>query len=166
MNIPQCSPWYSVCSVIPMNYNLQQLQIRQVTLQPMHHPIILFDGVCNLCNRSVQFIIKRDKKGLFRFASLQGKAGHDLLQQYDLPYDTLYSFVLIENGKAYTRSTATLRVLRKLGGGWKLLYGLIILPPFLRNAIYNWIARNRYKWYGKREECMVPTPELKSRFLD
>jgi predicted DCC family thiol-disulfide oxidoreductase YuxK len=150
----------------PLNLQRAVVAGKQVTLRSMDHPIILFDGVCNLCNKSVQFIIKRDKKGLFRLASLQGNAGQALLQQYNLPNDTLYSFVLIENGKVYTRSTAALRVLRKLGGGWKLLYGLVILPPFIRNAIYNWIARNRYKWYGKREECMVPTPELKSRFLD
>ena len=132
----------------------------------MDHPIVLFDGVCNLCNRSVQFIIKRDKEGLFRFASLQGKTGQSLLKQFNLPTDDLNSFVLIENEKAYTRSTGALRMMRRLKGGWKLLYAFIIVPPFIRNAIYSWIAKNRYKWYGKREECMIPTPELKSRFLE
>jgi predicted DCC family thiol-disulfide oxidoreductase YuxK len=132
----------------------------------MDHPIVLFDGVCNLCNRSVQFIIKRDKEGLFRFASLQGKTGQSLLQQFNLPTGDLNSFVLIENGKVYTRSTGALRMLRRLKGGWKLLYAFIIIPPFIRNAVYSWIAKNRYKWYGKTEACMIPTPELKSRFLE
>ena len=131
----------------------------------LNESIILFDGVCNLCNRSVQFIIKRDRKKQFRFASLQGHAGQQILEQYGLPVDDLHSFVLLEGNKVYTRSTAALRLLRRLGGGWQLLYPLIIVPPFIRNGLYNWVARNRYKWYGKRAECMVPTPELRERFL-
>ncbi|HET6993521.1 MAG TPA: thiol-disulfide oxidoreductase DCC family protein [Chitinophagaceae bacterium] len=129
-------------------------------------PVILFDGVCNLCNRAVQFIIKRDKKKQFLFASLQGKTGTELLRRFDLPADQFNSFVLIEKGKAYTRSTATLRVAKKLSGGWSFLYGLIIVPPFLRDPVYNLIAKRRYQWFGKRDECMIPTPELKERFLD
>ena len=129
-------------------------------------PVILFDGICNLCNRAVQFIIKRDKKKQFLFASLQGEAGKRLLKQFDLPHNILNSFVLVEGHKVYTRSTATLRVAKRLNGGWKLLYGLIITPRFLRDAVYNIISRNRYKWFGKRNECMIPTPELKNRFLD
>jgi predicted DCC family thiol-disulfide oxidoreductase YuxK len=129
-------------------------------------PVILFDGVCNLCNRAIQFIIKRDKKKQFLFASLQGKTGSELLKQFDLPADQFNSFVLIENKKAYTRSTAALRVAKKLSGGWSILYGLLILPPFLRDPLYNLIAKKRYKWFGKRDECMIPTPEVKERFLD
>ena len=83
-----------------------------------------------------------------------------------MPADNFNSFILAEGDQIYTRSTAVLRMLKKLGGGWKLFYGFIIVPKFIRNAIYNWIARNRYKWYGKRDECMVPTPELKERFLE
>ena len=128
--------------------------------------IVLFDGVCNLCNRAVQFIIKRDKKKQFLFASLQGKAGNKLLQKFDLPANLFNSFVLVEGDKVYTRSTAALRVAKKLSGGWKLLYGLMIVPGFIRNAVYNLIAKNRYKWFGKRDECMIPTPESKERFLD
>jgi predicted DCC family thiol-disulfide oxidoreductase YuxK len=127
--------------------------------------IILFDGVCNLCNRSVQFIIKRDKKKLFRFASLQGETGQEILRRFGLPADDLNSFIFLENDKIYTRSTGALRMLKALGGGWKLLYGFIIVPRFIRDAVYNWIARNRYKWYGKKDECMIPTPALKERFL-
>ena len=128
--------------------------------------IILFDGVCNLCNTSVQFVLKRDKKKRFLFASLQGKAGQEILKQFNLPADIFNSFILLEGNRVYTRSAAALRVARLLSGGWKLLYSLIIVPKFIRDAVYNWIARNRYKWFGKREECMIPTPELKERFLD
>ena len=128
--------------------------------------MILFDGVCNLCNGAVQFVIKRDKKKYFSFASLQSGEGQKLSGQYDLPLNDFNSFILIENGKAYTRSTGALRVIKKLKGLWPLLYGFMIIPKFIRNAVYDWIARNRYKWFGKKDECMIPTPELKARFLD
>src|SRR5258705_4856366 len=128
--------------------------------------IVLFDGVCNLCNRGVQFIIKRDKKKQFRFATLQGNTGSDLLKKFDLPANVFNSFILIEGDKVYTRSTAALRVAKKLSGSWKLLYGLMIIPRFIRNFVYNVIAKNRYKWFGKRDKCMVPAPELKERFLE
>jgi predicted DCC family thiol-disulfide oxidoreductase YuxK len=128
--------------------------------------IILFDGVCNLCNRSVQFIIRRDKKNRFRFAAIQGKTGQSLMQQFQLTQNEINSFLLIEGQKIYTRSTAALRVFRQLGGLWSLLYVFIIVPPFIRDVIYNWVARNRYKWYGKRDACMIPLDELKSKFLE
>jgi predicted DCC family thiol-disulfide oxidoreductase YuxK len=132
----------------------------------MTEPLVLFDGVCNLCNRGVQFIIKRDKKKQFRFASLQGKHGQELLRQFNLPADDFNSFILIDDNKVYTRSAGALRMLWKLGGGWSLLYTFIIIPPFIRNAVYDWVAKNRYKWYGKRAECWIPTADLKNRFLD
>lgn len=130
------------------------------------HPIVLFDGECNLCNSSVQFIIKRDTKKQFRFASLQGKKGQQVLQQFHLPADSFNSFLLLEGDTLYTKSTGALRMLRALGGGWQLLYALIIVPKFIRDGVYNWISRNRYKWFGKRDECMIPTPELRERFLE
>jgi predicted DCC family thiol-disulfide oxidoreductase YuxK len=130
------------------------------------HPIVLFDGVCNLCNRSVQFIIKKDKKKQFLFASLQGKTGGGFLKKIDLPANVFNSFILIEGENIYTKSAAALRIAKQLGGGWKLLYGLMIIPRFIRDAVYNLIAKNRYKWFGKRDECMIPTPELQERFLD
>jgi len=130
------------------------------------HPIILFDGICNLCNSAVQFVIRHDKKRLFRFASLQSEAGQSLLQKYHLPENNFNSFVLIRNDKAYTNSGAALRVARQLGGGISLLYGFIIVPPFIRNAVYRLIANNRYRWFGKKESCMIPTPDLRSRFLN
>jgi predicted DCC family thiol-disulfide oxidoreductase YuxK len=129
------------------------------------HPVVLFDGVCNLCSGSVQFILKRDRKKKFRFASLQSNSGQGFLQQLSLPADNFNSFVLLENNKVYTRSTGALRICKLLGGGWGLLYAFIMVPRFIRDGIYNIIARNRYKWFGKKEECWLPTPELQERFL-
>jgi predicted DCC family thiol-disulfide oxidoreductase YuxK len=131
----------------------------------MDQPIVLFDGVCNLCNGAVQFIIRHDKKNIFMFASLQSEVGRKILEQYNFPLDELNSFILIENNKAYTRSTGALRVAKKLNGLWPLLYGFIIIPKLLRDGIYNWVGRNRYKWFGKKDACMIPTPELKTKFL-
>lgn len=127
--------------------------------------IVLFDGVCNLCQRSVQFILRRDRRGRFRFTSLQGPIGQGYLQRSGLPADQLNSFVLVENGKAYTRSSGALRVLRHLGGAWSLLYILWIVPKGLRDLVYDWVARNRYRWFGKKEECWLPKPEWNNRFL-
>jgi len=128
-------------------------------------PIILFDGVCNLCSGAVQFVIKHDPTSNFLFASLQSPAGQKLLQQFDIPADSFNSFVLLQNNIAYTQSTAALKVAKQLNGGWKLLYGFIIVPPFIRDAVYRLISNNRYKWFGKLDECMLPTPALQARFL-
>ena len=132
----------------------------------MDHPVILFDGICNLCNNAVQFVLKHDKKKLFRFASLQSDFGKSILIKYGLPTDNFNSFVLILNGKAYTKSTAALSVAKMLSGPMKLLYGFIIVPAFIRNGVYNVIARNRYKWFGKKESCMLPSPDVAARFLN
>lgn len=128
--------------------------------------IILFDGECNLCNGSVQFIIKRDKKGQIRFAPLQAAAARQLLGTQEVLAGELSTFVFIDNGKIYTRSTAALRVCRYLRGLWPVLYAFIVVPRFIRDGVYDWIAANRYKWFGHRQECMVPTPELKAKFLN
>lgn len=128
--------------------------------------IILFDGVCNLCNGTVQFIIKRDKKGIFKFASLQSTIGQSLLKQFNLSTDTFHSFVYIKNNEYFTKSTAALSIAKELGGVWKLLYGFIIIPKFIRDSIYNLISKNRYKVFGKSETCMLPTTNIKERFLD
>lgn len=130
------------------------------------HSIILFDGVCNLCNSSVQFVIKHDKQKQFVFASLQSDAGQNLLKQYQLPTQNFNSFILIQNEKVFIKSTAALMVAKQLSGLTKLLYGFIIVPAFIRNAVYNFIAKNRYKWFGKKDSCMIPTPDLKARFLN
>lgn len=129
------------------------------------HPVILFDGVCNLCNRAVQFVIRRDKKKLFRFASLQSEAAAKLGKQLPIP-ENQDSFILIQNGKIYTGSTAALRVLRLLGGWHSLLYAFMIVPRFIRDGVYRQIARNRYEWFGRQESCWVPTPELRELFLN
>jgi predicted DCC family thiol-disulfide oxidoreductase YuxK len=128
--------------------------------------IILFDGVCNLCNSSVQFIIRHDKKNQFLFGSLQGEAGQRYLKEFNLTTDILNSFLLIEGDKVYTHSAAALRVLKYLQNGWQLFYAFIIVPKFIRDGVYNFISKNRYKWFGKKEECWIPTPELKNKFLD
>ena len=127
--------------------------------------IVLFDGVCNLCNNSVTFVIKRDKKDKFRFAALQEDAGKRLIEQYGIDTSKTDSIILIENGKAYVKSTAALRIARHLGGLYPLSYAFMIIPNFIRNWVYDYVARNRYKWYGKKESCMIPTPELKEKFL-
>jgi len=129
------------------------------------HPIILFDGVCNLCNGAVQFVIKHDPEGRFLFTSLQSETGKNLLQKFAISPDDLSSFVLLQNDKVYTQSTGALKVIKQLRGAWKLLYGFIIVPAFIRNAVYRLIAGNRYKWFGKQDACMMPTPALQSRFL-
>ena len=129
-------------------------------------PVILFDGICNLCSNSVLFILRRDKKNQFLFGSLQGKTGQGYLAKFNLPADTFNSFMLVEGDTLYTRSTAALRMVKHLGGGWSLLYAFIIIPQFIRDAVYNIIAKNRYKWFGKKEVCWVPTPALKQKFLD
>jgi predicted DCC family thiol-disulfide oxidoreductase YuxK len=131
----------------------------------MNDAIVLFDGVCNFCNSSVNFIIARDKKKYFRFSPIQSVTGQKLIRQYHLEDINLQSIILIENNKAYIYSTAMLKVVRKINGLWQLAYLFILVPPVIRDAIYKIIARNRYKWFGKKEQCKVPPPDVKSRFI-
>jgi len=130
---------------------------------------ILFDGVCNLCNGFVQFIIRHDPQGRFRFAALQSEAARQLLASHGLPATALpaepESVLLLSQGRLYSHSTAVLRIARGLGGGWQLTGLGWVLPRALRDALYCWVARNRYRWFGRQESCMLPTPELKARFL-
>jgi predicted DCC family thiol-disulfide oxidoreductase YuxK len=130
------------------------------------HPIILFDGVCNLCASSVQFIIKNDPKQHFRFASQQSDIGKDLFTKYNINSAKTNSLILIDQGKIYQKSTGALKIAKQLSNGWSFLYFFIIVPTFLRNPIYDFIAANRYKWFGKKEACWIPTPALKNLFLD
>ncbi len=127
--------------------------------------ILLFDGVCNLCNGAVQFVIVRDRKNKFRFASLQSSSGQDLLLKFGLNISDFDSFVFITQDQYFTKSTAALKVVQQLGGIWQLLYIFIIIPKFIRDGIYNFVSRNRYKWFGKKDQCMLPTPALKEKFL-
>ena len=131
----------------------------------MKKSILLFDGICNLCNSSVQFVLKRDKRQHFIFASLQSDSGQQLLEKFDLPTNDFTSFVLIQNDKYYLKSSAALRVAKELPAGWKFLYIFIIIPRPIRDFCYNIIAKNRYKIFGKRDTCMIPSQETKKRFL-
>lgn len=128
------------------------------------HPVILFDGVCNLCSSSVQFIIKHDKKKIFRFASLQSKFAEMILQNIPQQEKNIDSIILLQDGKFYYQSTAVLLIVKQLSNFWSLFYCLIIIPRFIRDGVYSFIANHRYKWFGKRNECWLPTIELSELF--
>ncbi|MEQ8909059.1 MAG: thiol-disulfide oxidoreductase DCC family protein [Vicingaceae bacterium] len=136
---------------------------------PKNKKLILFDGVCNLCNGAVNFIIDRDPNKVFLFAPLQAEESKEILNtnpkasSHDL--NEMNSILLIENEKIYQKSTAALRIAKSLSGLWPILYSFIIIPRFLRDPIYAFIAQNRYRWFGKKESCRLPTDDLKSRFL-
>jgi predicted DCC family thiol-disulfide oxidoreductase YuxK len=127
-------------------------------------PVILFDGVCNVCNAAVNFVIDRDPRARFRFAALQSDYGRKLCGEHGIGPDIL-TIVLVEDGKAYTESTAALRIARSLQTPWPLVYGFIAVPRFLRDAAYRFFAANRYRWFGQRDQCRVPTPDIRRRFL-
>ena len=129
------------------------------------HPVVLFDGVCNMCNASVNYIIDHDPAAQFRFASLQSDEGTQHAAEHGIEANKLSSMVLIEQDKAYTRSSAVLRVCRRLRGPAKLLWPFIVVPAFLRDPIYRFVANRRYKWFGKRDACRLPTEEDRARFL-
>lgn len=130
------------------------------------HKIILFDGVCNLCNGSVTFILQREKESVFQFASIQSEAGRGLLEWCGLPKDYNQAVILIDRGKIFLGSTAALKIGKTLKFPWSILsYAGFIIPKLIRDWVYNQIAQHRYQWFGKREVCMVPTPNLKARFL-
>ena len=127
---------------------------------------ILFDGVCNLCNGFVQFVIARDPSARFRFAALQSEAAARLLREARVPSPLPDSIVLVEDGHAYVRSEAALRIARGLRFPWPLFYAAVVIPRVVRDRAYDFIAAHRYRWFGRRETCMVPTPDLKRRFLE
>jgi predicted DCC family thiol-disulfide oxidoreductase YuxK len=128
--------------------------------------LILFDGVCNLCNGFVQFVIERDPDGRFQFGTLQSEAARRVLGQHDVPSRLPDSVVLVEEGRVFTESTAALRIIRHLRFPWPPLAALLAIPRPLRDWIYAMVARHRYRWFGKRDHCMVPTAALRSRFID
>jgi len=127
--------------------------------------LVIFDGVCNLCNGTVQFIIKRDRKKKFSFTTCQSHFGQDILMKSGFPAIDQSTVVYLKNGVPFVKSKAVLKILRDLGCGWNLFYILILIPPFIRDYVYNIIAKNRYKILGKQESCMVPTSEIMDRFL-
>lgn len=127
--------------------------------------IVLFDGVCNFCNASINFVIDHDPQGRFRFASLQSATGQQLLAAHQEPTRDFDSVILLKGGKVYRKSDAALEIALDLGGFWVLLYGFKVVPRVLRNAVYDLVARNRYRWFGRLDACRLPTPELRARFL-
>ncbi|QEC58503.1 thiol-disulfide oxidoreductase DCC family protein [Flavisolibacter ginsenosidimutans] len=131
----------------------------------LSYPVILFDGVCNFCNAGINFIMRQDKNKVFRFAALQSEAGQKLLAQYNLPRKEFESFVLIDEGKVYQKSSAGLKVYGKLPWYWKWTQVFWLAPKFIRNVVYDFIAKNRYRWFGKKEQCMIPMQEVRNRFL-
>ena len=134
---------------------------------PKHKQLILFDGVCNLCNSSVNYVIKHDKSDVFRFAPLQGETGRAIIEKFNLDTAQTDSIILYTEGKNLKiKSSAALAIASKLGFPRNLLIVFYIVPPFIRNWVYDYVAKNRYKWYGKKEACMIPTPELKAKFLN
>ncbi len=134
-------------------------------METHEHPVILFDGVCNLCNGAVNFILERDKTDTFRFGSLQSESGKRLLAEYSINRTDTDSVILIENGDAFIYSTAALRIARRLGGIWSLAYAFMIIPAFIRDPLYKLVAKYRYRIFGIRETCRVPTPEERQRFI-
>ncbi|HSQ47198.1 MAG TPA: DCC1-like thiol-disulfide oxidoreductase family protein [Lutibacter sp.] len=128
--------------------------------------IILFDGVCNLCNASVNFVIKHDKNAQFLFASIQSDAAKEIMLQFNLENFIADSVILIEDQKVYDKSTAALKIAKRLDGQFRAFYAFFIIPKFFRDWVYVLIAKNRYRWFGKRESCVIASIELKNRFLD
>lgn len=135
-------------------------------MKALPSPIVFFDGVCNLCNSAVNFLLDHDPHNVLRFAPLQGTTFAEVERQFPKLAGMEASIVLYNDGKVYRQSAAILQLCLLLGGFWKLLYVGIIIPPPLRDALYAWIARNRYRWFGTRESCRMPTPELRAKFLD
>jgi len=132
---------------------------------PNNKKLILFDGVCNLCNSAIQYVIKHDRDDTFLFAPLQSEVGKKVISKYNIDTDKTDSILLYSNENGLSiKSTAALKVAKHLGFPRNLLTIFFIVPPMIRNWVYDFVARNRYKWYGKKEECMIPTPELKSSF--
>ena len=133
---------------------------------PKEKKIILFDGVCNLCDATVQFIIKHDKQDVFRFVALQSEIGQGIIKHIGVDTLEIDSIILYEPGHAYYyKAEAAINIAKQLGGVYSIMGAFSILPDWLSNKVYDYIARNRYKWYGKKDDCMIPTPEMKAKFL-
>ncbi len=138
---------------------------KQKNIVSADHSVIFFDGICNLCNNSVKFIIRHDKKRVFKFAAFQSKISEELLRDFDID-ESIDSVILLKKNKIYVKSDAAFEIIKDFSFFWKLLMIFKILPKFIRDSVYDYIAKNRYKWFGKRDECMIPTKELQSLFLE
>lgn len=130
-----------------------------------HHEVVLFDGVCNLCNNAVTFIINHDKDDHFRFCPLQNPEAEELMAGRGVDLDKVDSIILLRKDETFIKAKAALRIAKKLDKGWPLLYAFRVVPRFISNSVYDFVARNRYGWFGKKDNCMIPTPELKSKFI-
>jgi predicted DCC family thiol-disulfide oxidoreductase YuxK len=135
------------------------------TETPDGHPVVLFDGVCNLCAGAVTFLIRRDPEAVFRFAPLQSDIGERLAEEHDIPTEDLETVALIENGRCYTKSSAALRAARHLGGVYRLFGLFWFVPKVVRDWVYDIVASHRYEWFGKRDACLMPTDDIRDRFL-
>lgn len=134
---------------------------------PEHKELILFDGVCNLCDSSIQFIIKHDKHNTFLFTPLQSELSQSIIEQFGIDTQKIDSIILFrKNEGVFYKSTAALKIASKLKFPINILASFIILPKFIRDTVYDFIAKNRYNWFGKKESCMIPTPELKAKFIE
>jgi predicted DCC family thiol-disulfide oxidoreductase YuxK len=128
--------------------------------------IVVFDGLCNFCSKSVEFIIKQDKKAIFRFAAIQSRTGGELIRQFGMDPNDIKTFMLVKGGKAYIRSEAVLQIVKQFQAPWRFLSVLRLIPRPVRDWAYTLFANNRYRWFGKMEKCMVPSPDINARFLD
>ena len=137
-----------------------------MTSTPLPDRLLLFDGVCNLCTGSVRFVVPRDRRGRIRFAALQGPTGRRLLAEQKLDTEVLSTLIYVRQGRTHTRSSAALWLARDLDGAWPLLFAFMVIPRALRDAVYTAVARRRYRWVGRTEACLVPSPELAPRFVD
>ncbi len=142
------------------------MKILDGSIMDKSNPIVLFDGVCGLCNRSVQWLLKRDREGVFRLATLQSTTGQKLFEKHGLGEMDLSTMALLEGEEAHVRSRAALRILKLLGAPWSFLYPLILVPTPLRDRVYDWVAGHRYQWFGRLDYCVVPDPGTADRFLD
>jgi predicted DCC family thiol-disulfide oxidoreductase YuxK len=157
----------------PYYFSVNKMWIGEVkfagkaTGNPMENKkVVIFDGVCNFCNSSVNFIMDQDRKDTFRFAANQSGSGQQILKDFGESVSEVDTVMLVENGKLYKKSTAAIRIARGMGLPWSLAYGFVIVPAFIRDLIYDLIAKNRYRLFGKREACRLPTPAERARFLD
>jgi predicted DCC family thiol-disulfide oxidoreductase YuxK len=132
---------------------------------PTDRPVIIFDGVCELCNASVDFILKWEKRPDFMFTANQNPPGQAILRSFGLDPNDVSTVFVVENGKIYQRSAAAMRIARRLRFPAVLLYGFVIVPGFIRDVVYKWVARNRYRWYGQKDTCRIPSQEEIARFL-
>lgn len=137
----------------------------ETTIPELDGPLVLYDGECGLCNRSVQTILRHDRRGAFRFAALQSELGQALLARHGLPPQAMNTVVLVDGQRAFTQSRAALRIAGKMDRPWPLLGAFRLVPAPLRDFVYDWVARNRYRWFGRTDACMLPPPEVRARFL-